>query len=154
MLLGALNTTRWGFYARVCVLVCDGGSQEIRPHRILCDRLLAESWSSIPLIHPPGIVGWGSCWWFLFCQQAVTKQPENARYVHPSTHTSLQWWTTVFDKWTKRRRLEKFVNQLSERGHMMGFYRSFLVVRQPSENNQNSVWSERSLEAKAQREDG
>lgn len=39
----------------------------------------------------------------------------------------------------KERRLESAVNQLLERGHMMGFYCRLLVVSQPSENNQNSV---------------
>lgn len=38
----------------------------------------------------------------------------------------------------EKRRLEKSVNQLSERGHMMGFYCNFLVVKQPSQKNQNS----------------
>lgn len=42
-----------------CLSACGGGYQEIRPRHIPCDRLLAGSWSSIPLIHPPGIGGGG-----------------------------------------------------------------------------------------------
>lgn len=63
-----------------CVCSCGGGYQEIRPRHIPCDRLLAGSWRSIPLNHPPGIGG--GCGWFSFCQQVGTAQPGKA---HPSS---------------------------------------------------------------------
>lgn len=127
-----------GVKMSVSTCSCGGGYLEIRPRRIPCDRLLAGTWSSIPLIHPPGIGGGGSSF---ASKRGQPSQEKLAKFIgaRSRAYSDSLPYIYIFDKLKKRTKLEKSAYQLLGRGHWMGFSCSFLVVSQPSENIHNSV---------------